>query len=78
MYWAQGLAQQSDDAELAAQFAPLAATLAENETKIIDELAAAQGQPAQLGGYYHADRNTVKKIMRSSPTLNKILADASH
>jgi isocitrate dehydrogenase len=77
MYWAQGLATQSEDAGLAAQFAPLAKALAENETKIIDELAAVQGRPAQLGGYYHADRNTVKKVMRASPTLNSILAAAS-
>jgi isocitrate dehydrogenase len=74
MYWAQGLAQQSEDLELAALFAPLATALAENESQVIEELAAAQGEPAQLGGYYHADRNTVKKVMRSSPTLNEILA----
>jgi isocitrate dehydrogenase len=74
MYWARGLAQQSDDAELAALFAPLAKSLADNETVILDELAAVQGRPAELGGYYHADRNTVKKVMRASPTLNGILA----
>ena len=78
MYWAQGLAQQSDDAELAARFAPLAKALAENETQIIEELAAAQGQPAQLGGYYHADRKIVKKVMRPSPTLNAILSAAGN
>ena len=73
MYWAQGVAEQSEDAELAAQFAPLAKILAENETSIIAELKVVQGTPADLGGYYHADRNTVKKVMRASPTLNAIL-----
>jgi isocitrate dehydrogenase len=73
MYWAQGVAEQSEDAELAAQFAPLAKILAENETSIIAELKVVQGTPADLGGYYHADRNTVKKVMRASPTLNTIL-----
>ena len=73
MYWAQGVAEQSEDTELAAQFAPLAQTLADNETRIIGELNAVQGRPADLGGYYHADRNTVKKVMRASPTLNAIL-----
>ena len=73
MYWAQGVAEQSEDTALAAQFAPLAQTLADNETMIIGELNAVQGTPADLGGYYHADRNTVKKVMRASPTLNAIL-----
>ena len=74
LYWAQGLAQQTEDPELAALFAPLASSLAENETTIVAELNAVQGQPAQLDGYYHADRDTVKQVMRPSATLNDILA----
>ncbi|MDF2180785.1 NADP-dependent isocitrate dehydrogenase [Neptuniibacter sp. CAU 1671] len=77
MYWAEAVANQSEDPELAAQFAPLAKTLAENEQKILDELAAVQGQPAELDGYYHANRDTVKKVMRPSATLNNILAAAN-
>lgn len=77
MYWAQEVAAQTDDAELAAKFAPLAKTLAENEEKIVAELAAAQGKPAELDGYYHAARTTVKKVMRPSETLNAALAAAN-
>lgn len=77
MYWAQEVAAQTEDAELAAQFAPLAKTLAENEEKIVAELAAAQGKPAELDGYYHAARTTVKKVMRPSETLNAALASAN-
>ncbi|MCZ6829422.1 MAG: NADP-dependent isocitrate dehydrogenase [Gammaproteobacteria bacterium] len=74
MYWAQAIASQSDDAELAAQFAPLAKSLADKEDRIIAELAAVQGRPAELNGYYHAKRDTVKKVMRPSVTLNTVLA----
>ncbi|MDI3324125.1 NADP-dependent isocitrate dehydrogenase [Pontibacterium granulatum] len=77
MYWAQEVASQTEDAELAAQFAPLAKSLAENEEKIVAELAAAQGKPAELDGYYHAARSTVKKVMRPSETLNAALAAAN-
>jgi len=73
MYWAQELATQTEDSELAAQFAPFAKKLAENEEQIIRELSEAQGHPAELGGYYHAKRETVKKVMRPSATLNAIL-----
>ena len=76
MYWAQELATQTDDSELAAQFAPFAKELAENEEQIIRELSEAQGHPAELGGYYHAKRETVKKVMRPSATLNAILNEA--
>ncbi|OMH33909.1 NADP-dependent isocitrate dehydrogenase [Motiliproteus sp. MSK22-1] len=77
MYWAQAVAGQTEDAELAAQFAPLAKELTDNEEKIIAELAAAQGKPAELDGYFHAKRETVKKVMRPSATLNAILAAAN-
>ncbi|MCO4758153.1 MAG: NADP-dependent isocitrate dehydrogenase [Oceanospirillaceae bacterium] len=77
LYWAQEVTAQTEDAELAAQFAPLAKALADNEEQIIAELAAAQGKPADLDGYYHAKRETVKKVMRPSETLNAALAAAN-
>ena len=73
MYWAQALATQSEDAELAAHFAPIAEQLAANEDKIIAEIAAVQGKPADLGGYYHADRAKIATVMRPSATLNAII-----
>ena len=76
LYWAQEVAAQTDDAALAAQFAPLAKALSEKEAQIIAELAAAQGRPAELDGYYHAKRETVKRVMRPSQTLNATLAAA--
>jgi len=74
LYWAQEVAAQTEDTELAAQFAPLAEALTGNEDKIIAELAECQGKPAELDGYYHANRDTVKKVMRPSATLNAALA----
>ncbi|MBP6801988.1 MAG: NADP-dependent isocitrate dehydrogenase, partial [Zoogloea sp.] len=76
MYWAQELAAQTDDAELQAQFAPLAKALTENEQKIVDELKAVQGQPVDIGGYYLADSEKCKAVMRPSATLNAILKAA--
>jgi isocitrate dehydrogenase len=73
MYWARAVAEQSEDSELAAQFASLADAMEANEEKIIAELSAVQGVPAALDGYYHARRETVKKVMRPSATLNGIL-----
>ena len=73
MYWAQEVAAQTEDADLAAQFKPLADALTENEQKIVDELNAVQGQPAELDGYYHASLETVTKVMRPSATFNQIL-----
>ena len=73
MFWAEALAEQSDDAELAAQFAPVAKALAENEAKILDELIAAQGDPVDIGGYYHPDENKTSTAMRPSPTLNEVI-----
>ncbi len=72
-YWAEALAAQGDDAELAAHFAPVAAALAGNEAKIIAELQAAEGAPVDLGGYYHADPAKVAAVMRPSATLNAII-----
>ncbi|MEW9920639.1 NADP-dependent isocitrate dehydrogenase [Marimonas sp. MJW-29] len=72
-YWAEALAAQSDDAEMAAHFKPIAQALAENEAKIVAELAAAQGSPADLGGYYHTDPAKTAAVMRPSATLNGII-----
>jgi isocitrate dehydrogenase len=74
MYWAQALAAQKDDAALAAHFAPLAKALTEQEATIVAELAAVQGKPVDIGGYYKADDAKVKAVMRPSPTLNSTLA----
>jgi isocitrate dehydrogenase len=74
MYWAQALAAQTDDAALAARFAPLATTLTAQEAKIIAELAAVQGRPADIGGYYWPDPVKLTAVMRPSATLNAALA----
>ncbi|BCT92238.1 isocitrate dehydrogenase, NADP-dependent [Lysobacter helvus] len=74
MYWAQALAAQDDDAGLKALFAPLAKTLAENEQKIVGELAAVQGSPVDIGGYYRPDMQKLATAMRPSATLNAALA----
>jgi isocitrate dehydrogenase len=73
MYWAQALADQNEDKELKAHFAPLAKALAANEQKIIDELKAVQGKPVDIGGYYMPDTAKVEAVMRPSPTLNAIV-----
>ncbi|WP_040495222.1 NADP-dependent isocitrate dehydrogenase [Ilumatobacter nonamiensis] len=74
LYWAQALADQTENAEVAARFAPLAAALTENEQKITDELLAVQGEPADIGGYYQPDDAKASAIMRPSETLNTLLA----
>ncbi|GHF28753.1 isocitrate dehydrogenase, NADP-dependent [Streptomyces mashuensis] len=74
LYWAQELAGQTADAELAEAFGPLAKTLAEQERTIVDELIAVQGQPADIGGYYHPDVTKAAAVMRPSATLNQALA----
>jgi isocitrate dehydrogenase len=71
--WAQALAAQTEDAELAARFGPVAEQLAANEAKIAEELLAAQGEPVELGGYYHPDDAKCAAAMRPSATLNAIL-----
>jgi isocitrate dehydrogenase len=76
MYWAQELAAQTDDAVLQKHFAPLAKALAENEQKIVQELAAVQGKPADIGGYYLVDNVKCEAVMRPSATLNAALASA--
>ncbi len=72
-YWAEALAAQSDDADLAAAFAPMAQALAENEQAILTELSAGAGKPVDLGGYYHTDADKTAKVMRPSATLNGIV-----
>ena len=74
LYWAQALAEQTDDPALAALFAPLAAALAENETVIVDELNAVQGRPVDIGGYYSPDPALATAAMRPSDTFNAALA----
>ncbi|HWD70860.1 MAG TPA: NADP-dependent isocitrate dehydrogenase [Solirubrobacteraceae bacterium] len=73
LYWAQELASQSDDAELAERFKLQAQQLAAGEQQIVQELSAAQGQPVEIGGYYHPDLELVAAAMRPSPTLNAAL-----
>ncbi|SDI08786.1 NADP-dependent isocitrate dehydrogenase [Paraburkholderia phenazinium] len=73
MYWAEALAAQTEDAALQAQFAPVAKAMADNEAKIIEELAAAQGKPVDIGGYYRPNVDLTSKAMRPSATLNKIV-----
>ena len=73
LYWAQELAQQTVDPDLAARFAPIAADLAAQEQTIIAELAAVQGAPVDIGGYYHPDEKLVEAAMRPSSTLNGII-----
>ncbi|MFK7754279.1 MAG: NADP-dependent isocitrate dehydrogenase [Sedimentitalea sp.] len=72
-YWAEALAAQSSDADLAAHFAPIATALASNEAKILSELAAVQGPAADLGGYYRTDAAKTAAVMRPSATLNAII-----
>jgi isocitrate dehydrogenase len=74
LYWAEELARQTEDADLAAAFGPLAATLRENEQKINDELLAVQGSPADIGGYYRPDDDKAAAVMRPSATFNEALA----
>ena len=74
LYWARALAEQAMDEELAARFAPLAEQLAANEDTIVAELAAVQGQPVDLGGYYFPDPAVAGAAMRPSQTFNDILA----
>ncbi len=74
MYWAQELAAQTDDAALAAQFAPLAKQLTDNEQTIVAELADVQGKPADIGGYYMPEFDKLDTVMRPSPTLNAALS----
>lgn len=77
MYWAQELVAQTEDLELAKQFAPLARALTEGEKAIVAELAAVQGKPVDIGGYYQPDPVKLEAVMRPSKTLNAALATIS-
>ena len=74
LYWAQELANQTEDADLAAAFKPLAETLAANEDTIVAELNGVQGSPADIGGYYRPDEEKASHVMRPSATLNEAIA----
>jgi len=74
LYWAEELAKQTDDAEIAAAFKELAHTLAANESTIVEELLAVQGKPADLGGYYLPDAEKTAAVMRPSKTFNDALS----
>lgn len=73
MYWAQAMADQTDSPALAKKFAPLAKALSENETAIVDELNAVQGQAMDIGGYYHPDEAKKTAAMRPSATFNQLI-----
>lgn len=74
LYWAQELSRQTADPKLAAAFDPLAKTLAESEEKIVGELIAVQGSPAEIGGYYQPDPAKAAAVMRPSVTFNQAIA----
>jgi len=74
LYWAQALASQDEDAELKRIFGPVAAELATNEQNIVAELAAVQGKPTDIGGYYRPDDAKASAVMRPSATFNRILS----
>ncbi|MFV4913715.1 NADP-dependent isocitrate dehydrogenase [Microbacterium lacticum] len=73
LYWAQELARQTADAELAAAFAPIAQQLTDAEAQIVEELNSVQGSPVDIGGYYHPDEAKVAAVMRPSATLNAVI-----
>jgi len=77
MYWAQELAAQTEDKELQAKFAPLAKALSDNEKKILDELKAVQGKPADIGGYYKPSEDLLQKVMCPSQTFNTLIQAAN-
>jgi isocitrate dehydrogenase len=74
LYWAQALAAQTGDAELQAQFKPIAEELTANEDKIVAELLAVQGKPVEIGGYYKPDNAKANAALRPSATFNAVLA----
>ncbi len=73
MYWAEALANQDEDKELAEKFAPVAKALRENEEKIMKELLSVEGKAQDIGGYYHPDDKKAEKAMRPSQTFNRII-----
>ena len=75
-YWAQELAEQTEDKELADHFAALAKSLAESEDAIVSELAEVQGDSVDIGGYYYPDPDKTTAVMRPSKTFNSVLEAA--
>jgi isocitrate dehydrogenase len=73
MYWAEALAEQTEDKELQARFGRVAKAMKAAEAKIVGELNGGQGKPVDLGGYYRLDPAKASKAMRPSPTLNSII-----
>ena len=73
LYWAEALAKQTQDPDLKVRFSGVAQQLAANEDKIIQELNDAQGQPVDIGGYYHPNDELAARVMRPSATLNAIV-----
>ncbi|GAA1825588.1 NADP-dependent isocitrate dehydrogenase [Nesterenkonia flava] len=73
LYWAQELAQQTEDTELASTFAPVAEALTSHEEKIVEELLAVQGSEADIDGYYRPDEAKTAAVMRPSPTFNAVI-----
>jgi isocitrate dehydrogenase len=74
LYWAEALAKQTEDTELAQRFGKLSETLSKNEAKIVAELNGAQGKPVDIGGYYRPNEEKASKAMRPSETLNAALS----
>jgi isocitrate dehydrogenase len=74
LYWAQALAEQGQDTELAREFRPLAERLAADEETIVEELGSVQGGPVDLGGYYRPDPERMDAVMRPSATFNDAIA----
>ncbi len=73
LYWAQALAQQTEDKQLQSIFAPVAKALQDNESKILSEIAAAEGVPTDIGGYYQPEDSLAYKAMRPSSTFNQVI-----
>jgi isocitrate dehydrogenase len=73
LYWAQALAEQTEDEALRAQFTDIAKVLGDNEARILEELSAAQGKPVEIGGYYRPDTDLTTRAMRPSATLNRVI-----
>lgn len=73
LYWIQALAEQSEDAQLKAQFEPVAKSLTADEAKVVAELNGVQGEAVDIGGYYHPDQAKTRQAMRPSATLNAAL-----
>jgi isocitrate dehydrogenase len=73
LYWAEALANQTEDAQLSSQFKGVAAALAQNEARIVEELGAAQGKPVNIGGYYRPNTDLTSKAMRPSSTMNRVI-----